>query len=264
MDSPASRLVFVAVSAAVVALFLWLGFWQLDRLEERRSTNDRHRAVMQRPPLRLAAGPVPPADSLRWRRVVLEGRFDYGREMVLAPRSLDGTPAVYLLTPLLVPDPGGGGDSVAVPVLRGAVPAPDGFHAPAGEARPGPGDAARPVTVYGLALPPPDVEPVGRPDTLRTAAGVLDVLPRLDLERVRALLPYPARAVYVQADSSTADIALSEGVQLPIRVAPPRLDDGPHLLYAIQWFSFAAILLVGGGIYLFTSRRPGSRPSGGS
>lgn len=250
MDSPTSRLAFVVVSAALVGLFLWLGFWQLDRLEERRAANERHRAALERTPLRLAAPPLPPADSLRWRRVLLEGRLDYGREIVLAPRSLEGTPAVYLLTPLVMAD-SAGGDPVAVPVLRGAVPAPDGFHAPVGEARPGSGEAGRRVTVHGLALPPPEVEPVGRPDTLHTAAGVLHVLPRLDVDRIDDLLPYPVRAVYVQADSTTADIPPSEGVQLPIRVEPPRLDDGPHLMYAIQWFSFAAILLVGGGIYLF-------------
>jgi surfeit locus 1 family protein len=32
----------------------------------------------------------------------------------------------------------------------------------------------------------------------------------------------------------------------PIRLAPPALDDGPHLSYAVQWFSFATIAVVGG------------------
>jgi cytochrome oxidase assembly protein ShyY1 len=31
----------------------------------------------------------------------------------------------------------------------------------------------------------------------------------------------------------------------PARLAVPALDDGPHLSYAIQWFSFATIALVG-------------------
>ena len=30
------------------------------------------------------------------------------------------------------------------------------------------------------------------------------------------------------------------------RLPPPALDEGPHLSYAIQWFSFAAIALIGG------------------
>lgn len=260
MESRASRIVFVAVSAALVGVFLWLGFWQLGRLEERRAANAGHRRAMERPTLELARGPLPPTDSLHWRRVAVEGRLDYGREVVLAPRSLDGTPAVYLLTPLVVADPAGG-DSVALPVLRGAVPAPDGFHAPVGEARPPGEDAAARVTVFGLALPAPDVERDAPPDTLHVGAGVLPVLSRLNLERVGEILPYPARALYVQADSSTARIPLSEGIRLPMRVAPPGLDDGPHLMYAIQWFSFAAIAVVGGAIYLLSRPAPGGPES---
>jgi surfeit locus 1 family protein len=32
---------------------------------------------------------------------------------------------------------------------------------------------------------------------------------------------------------------------LPRRLPPPELTNGPHLSYAIQWFSFAAIVLIG-------------------
>jgi cytochrome oxidase assembly protein ShyY1 len=31
------------------------------------------------------------------------------------------------------------------------------------------------------------------------------------------------------------------------RLTPPPLDEGPHLSYAIQWFAFAAIALIGAG-----------------
>ena len=37
---------------------------------------------------------------------------------------------------------------------------------------------------------------------------------------------------------------------LPRRWPPPALDDGPHLSYAIQWFSFALIIVVGTGALL--------------
>jgi cytochrome oxidase assembly protein ShyY1 len=32
---------------------------------------------------------------------------------------------------------------------------------------------------------------------------------------------------------------------MPVRQAAPALDPGPHLGYAIQWFSFATIAIVG-------------------
>jgi surfeit locus 1 family protein len=41
----------------------------------------------------------------------------------------------------------------------------------------------------------------------------------------------------------------SPGMPAALRpVPPPALDDGPHLSYAVQWFSFAAIALVGGAL----------------
>lgn len=199
-----------------------------------------------------------PTDAMDRRRVVLRGRFDYGREVVLAPRSFGGTPGVYLLTPLVV------GDSAAVPVLRGALPAPDGYHAALEKARP-PRARGRVVTVRGVALLPPDVEPVERPDTLRSAGGAHPVLPRLDLERVDALLPWRVPGWYVRADSTTEEIPPAEGIRVPAPVPPPALDDGPHLMYAIQWFAFAAIGLVGGGVFLvLRTRGDGGAGRGGS
>jgi len=43
-------------------------------------------------------------------------------------------------------------------------------------------------------------------------------------------------------------IAAAQG--LPRRWPAPALDDGPHLSYAIQWFSFAVIIVVGTGALL--------------
>ena len=40
------------------------------------------------------------------------------------------------------------------------------------------------------------------------------------------------------------------------RIPPPPLDDGPHLGYAIQWFSFAVIALVGSFVLVVKSRNP--------
>jgi surfeit locus 1 family protein len=45
------------------------------------------------------------------------------------------------------------------------------------------------------------------------------------------------------------------GGLLPRRLPPPSLDEGPHLNYAIQWFAFATIALVGAGAYLISKHR---------
>jgi cytochrome oxidase assembly protein ShyY1 len=40
-------------------------------------------------------------------------------------------------------------------------------------------------------------------------------------------------------------------------MAAPALDDGPHLSYALQWFAFALIGVVGAGVVAVRARRPG-------
>ncbi|HEX9084563.1 MAG TPA: hypothetical protein VF836_07475, partial [Gemmatimonadaceae bacterium] len=56
--------------------------------------------------------------------------------------------------------------------------------------------------------------------------------------------PYPIANYYViLSDPATSPSA-------PPRVEPLPLDEGPHRMYAIQWFSFAAISIVGLAIFL--------------
>ena len=50
---------------------------------------------------------------------------------------------------------------------------------------------------------------------------------------------YPALPFILQQTGTAA----AQG--LPRRWPQPSLDDGPHLSYAIQWFSFAVIVVVG-------------------
>jgi cytochrome oxidase assembly protein ShyY1 len=47
----------------------------------------------------------------------------------------------------------------------------------------------------------------------------------------------------------------------PVRIPPPALGSGPHLAYAIQWFSIAVIAVVGTAALLRQKRPPPSRPS---
>ena len=73
--------------------------------------------------------------------------------------------------------------------------------------------------------------------------GRLEVVARIDLERLDRqfddLIP-----VWIQDTSAHADA-------LPVRLRLPETDDaGPHLAYAIQWYSFAAIGAIGYGLLI--------------
>jgi surfeit locus 1 family protein len=72
---------------------------------------------------------------------------------------------------------------------------------------------------------------------------------RVDIERIQQQVPFPLLPMYVVA------LGEREG-ELPVPVETPTFeDDGPHLAYAIQWFSFLVIGLVGYGFLMRRSLR---------
>jgi cytochrome oxidase assembly protein ShyY1 len=89
-----------------------------------------------------------------------------------------------------------------------------------------------------------------------TAGGVLE-LTRIDLGLVQRDLDYDLYPVYVRLQAQQP--AQSSG--LPQVVPPPALDEGPHLSYAVQWFIFAAIGLIGWPILLRRVARDRAKPS---
>ena len=213
---PRRIIVFVVLAFAMAALFVRLGFWQLSRLHDRRAQN----AVVAR---QLAEPEVPwdklgGPDSGRLRRAVVRGVADTAAEFAVLGRSRDGSPGVWIITPVRV-----AGDSVAVLVNRGWVYAPDASTVDLSRWRERRGE------FHGY--------------TQRLSAGVANVKGRglraFDSAGVDSLLPYRFAPLYlVQQDSASID-------STPARLPVPALDNGPHLNYAVQWFAFAAIAIAG-------------------
>jgi surfeit locus 1 family protein len=228
MSSTSRRIAIVGLML-VAAVFLRLGFWQLERRVERREANAAAVAAREKPPLELAAGADWTAEELRDRWVEAAGVYDREHEIVLRGQSFQGSPGVLLATPLRLE----GSDS-AVLVLRGFVPSPDAVRADV-DSLVEPGR----VRVRGIATPMPSGD--GQP--LQHAGRA--TWARLDLAALRARLPYPLLPVVIR---QAPDPALP---RLPRRLAPPEPSEGPHLNYAIQWFLFAgmavafAVLVVG-------------------
>ena len=202
----------LAFAVALAAGCVRLGVWQLDRLSQRRARNAVVLAARERPVLEVVASLIP--DSARDRRVHARGTYDFAHERLWHGRSYDGVPGVDLITPLRL------GDGSAVLVDRGWAPSPDGYHVDAAAYREP--DAA---DLRGLAVAAP------------RARG--DVVPAV----VRDSLPYPLLGFIVQA--LPPEPALGGAALGPRRWPAPELTAGPHLSYAIQWFSFALIILVG-------------------
>jgi len=86
---------------------------------------------------------------------------------------------------------------------------------------------------------------------------------RLSHAIVAKALPYPIAPFYVVLGADRVVITDTKTRQ-PTRIGAPDLNDGPHQSYALQWFSFALIALVGAGIVVKQSRSSGTRPTSGA
>jgi surfeit locus 1 family protein len=237
---------FAIVAVVATALFVRLGAWQLDRLVERRALNVEREALAALPPLELSGNtPFPPTDSLLWRRVRLTGTWDYDDEIVIRGRAALGSPGVQLVTPLRLED------GPAVLVLRGWLPAADGLSADFKSALPSRDDSEPHAAVVTGRVLPGEPSSAIPPRFTRFETGVHLVLGSLDLEAAARDLEGPLLDAWVLPDAPATSAAAS--VPRAVEAAPP--SDGPHLMYAIQWFGFAAITAAGATVFLISRRR---------
>jgi len=232
------NVLLILIAVVVAAVCIAFGLWQLDRRAERVAMNQLATARMHAPPVVSVAELAADTGAARYRPVALEGTFDFEHEIVLTGRSHRGSPGVNVITPLRVP-----GEERAVLVNRGWVYAPDGATIDTAAWREAP---AAMVRGYAMTFPPAQGAVTVRPGSVR----------RLDFDTVAALVPYPLAPVYV-VDTAAAD---TTATGVPARLGGIALDEGPHLGYAVQWFSFAAIALIGVGIMVWRDHRTVSTP----
>jgi surfeit locus 1 family protein len=217
----------------VLIVLINFGFWQLRRLEEKRTRNRNILAALDQPPLTLTGQDVDPA-TLHFHRVQVTGTFDNEVSMILRNRLLEGVSGVDILTPLHL-----SGSDQAVLVDRGWIPR--GNRDPAPEERAA-YDVSGEVTIQGIAyqgqprpalisfLAPSSQE--GQPPTRAWS--------RVDIEHIQEQLPYRLLPIFIEQAPDPTETSSD----LPRRAGNITLDEGPHLGYAIQWFSFALILVI--------------------
>jgi surfeit locus 1 family protein len=223
------------VALVTVVVFINLGLWQLRRLDERRAFNELivGRSTAEEHTLgELLNEYGADEDSLELRAVDAHGEYVPDEEVILLARSYEGISGHHVLTPLRTDD------GLVVIVDRGWVPidldmpgAPE-FSPPVGR-----------VTVHGV-LRKGEVRGPFAPSI--PTEGRLDQIARIDIERLDQQIGGEVVPVYIQL---TAQDPAQIG-ELPIPVPLPTPSEGPHLGYAVQWFLFTAVVLVGYPILL--------------
>ncbi len=246
----------VIVAAAVMAN---LGLWQVRRLHQRLERNRTIEARIHAPaqPLTQAlarydiGAALNAPTAVAYRHVSVSGRYDAANEVLLRSRSEGGHPGFHVLTPLML----AGGKVLLVD--RGWVPYTDN-DPPVPAAAPPSGE----VTLTGL-LRRPDPEPSGLFKTISPqdpATGPLKKTFYANPARLQQQFSVPLIGAYLQLASQSPP----QTGELPVTPHPPVLTNGPHLSYAIQWFSFMLITVVGYGVVLERRTRGGAPSSEGA
>jgi cytochrome oxidase assembly protein ShyY1 len=206
--------------AVTVITFVNLGFWQLRRLDERREYNTQVTRQLNAAPVALEdlvvdVGRNPAA--LEFRRVVVSGRYQPEEQLLTAPRSRDGRPGPQVLT-VLEADA-----RTSVLVDRGWIP----FDRDVVRAPPPPRGRVR---VEGVVRGP-------EPGAIGNGDQVLRIVPEQIAERLGRPLP----PFYVELWDQRPPIS----AEAPLPAGRPALTEGSHQSYALQWFAFALIAVIG-------------------
>jgi surfeit locus 1 family protein len=212
------------VTLVLLTIFVGLGRWQWQRGEAKQALWNSYESNGAVPVL---GAPVDFDTAGRFSRVALSGRFDSSHQFLLDNISHAGQPGYEVLTPYVLDD------GRRILVNRGWVP----------------------FTGYRDRLPD-----VSMKTYEATIAGRLDELPSAGLASGRAPPEAGNQWPKVTAFPSHEELERALGEKLARRIllldpqlvdlgyvrewSPPGMAPSRHFSYAIQWWGFAAVLLV--------------------
>ncbi len=215
----------------IAATCIWLGFWQLDRLEWRRELNAATRIQINQPPLNLnTLSDESQLLEMTDRAISATGQFNFAEQIVLLNQNNQQIGSgVHLVAPFVLE-----GTDRAILVDRGWISNVEWQSADLRQF-----DESL-TTIEGVVQ---QFSP--RPATLTNGEIFL-----LNYEQIQEVISAELLPVVMLQTSDNSDPATR-----PFRTAHEvELSEGSHLGYAVQWFSFATIFVIG---YIFYVRKYG-------
>ena len=225
--------------AVLLTTFVGAGLWQWSRHNSRQDQNADILARRALPPIGAADLAQLDPDRDEFRLVELNGRLIADDVVRIRNRSQNGVGGCHVVAPIDLGD--GTGAAVTIGWLSEFGCADDAI-----------GDA--------VTLPSGDVFLEGRLRATQTrgsigprdpASGRLATLARMDVERYDAQVPLELASMYIEL------IALAPEFAGPTVLDEPETDAGPHLGYAVQWFLFFGVGVVGYPLVLRHQARRG-------
>ena len=206
---------------ALAAGFSSLGWWQLQRMDEKEALiSDFEDGEIQGLQTSLES-------EERFIRVHATGRFDTERHVLLDNQVFRGRAGVHVFTPFTT------FNGTTILVNRGWKPMPADRSS-----LPEVGAPSVPVDISGVLAPPPEHrQRLGDPDVLKPDEWP-QLVTYLDIKNVASALQadLPHRVVWLDAGDETG----FEGREW----SPSTMKPQQHKAYAVQWFGLATAALV--------------------
>ncbi len=217
-----------------VAAFVWLGFWQLRRADDKQRLFEAFSLAESAAPITLTQARRDETPQ-HYPRVSVSGRYDSGHVYLLDNQTREGRAGVIVWM-LFQPDEGG----PTILVDRGFLVQPDPYIKPAIPALP-----SEVATLTGLYAPPPGFGLRLGGDTLPGQATWPKTTIRIDRDEI-------ARDSSRTLDTRVLLLDADPGVGFERHWTPEVMVPDKHRAYALQWFSFALAALV---IFVVLHRR---------
>jgi surfeit locus 1 family protein len=226
----------IGLLAAVIAVLIGLGVWQLQRNDWKQGLVEERNARTDAAALTFEEARDLDPDQLDYHRLDDTGTWDTAHAFVLANRARFDTKGEELVVPLLIAP-----DGPAILVNRGWYP--DGQRAEAEAAL-----AARPDAVEGLI----SVHTSSAHETDRgTWTGI-------DPGAMGAQLPYEV-VPWIVIEGERVDAGANPDGMLPVQRYTAFINTTPHMEYALTWFGLATALIAVAAIRFGPTRKSRER-----
>lgn len=219
------------VTLALLVLLLNLGFWQLERAEQKRAMLSAHDTRTALAPVALNRLDVSDPQN-RYRRIYTRGVYDNRQQIFLDNQVHQGQPGYHVYTPFL-PD----GADAAILVNRGWVPW--------GETRARLPDISleNPAVTLNGRIDQPANPGIRLGDAL-AQTGWPKVVPYIEYSPLSEQLGYPLATTVILLDADQPQGFRREWQLDFAGFGPER-----HIGYAVQWFALSVTLLVLYGVF---------------
>jgi surfeit locus 1 family protein len=224
------------ITIVFLGILVSLGFWQLDRAEQKRILLDQYRGK-DNPTVFQLDPAMPVSDDLQYQYTTASGHFDARRQFLLDNRIYESRVGYHVLTPFILDDFSG----VAVLVNRGWIPLGDSR-----EQLPNlPVDTGM-RELLGRIRIPPQAFTLGEEEV---RVGWPYRIQQIDTHQLAGELGYPLLPFVVLLDENEENGFVRDW--RPVTFGPER-----NVGYAVQWFGLALALLI---LYLAANIRMTSK-----